>query len=306
MTYNMPRFIAGLLLALLLFPAPGRAAGVEEYSKVIWKHLEELAALGPRNPGSAGHRATQDRIRAVGARYADAVVEQGFDLLSTPDKPVRMTNLILKFNGKEKTRPLLIGAHYDTRPFADEEFNPAAHRLPIPGVNDGGSGTALLLGLARYLKEHPPTRPVHLVFFDGEDYGAKDSSDKLLGSLHYARTLEEHAAPDTWPYGVIVVDMVADRDLEIYKEIHSLKSARWLVDLLFDAAAKKNLSQFKSQVKYKIYDDHYPFMALGIPSVVLIDFDYPHWHTLADTLDKCSPESLAAVFSVVVEAIGAI
>ncbi|UCD12487.1 MAG: M28 family peptidase [Nitrospinaceae bacterium] len=301
----LKRFLAACLLAALSLAGPVRASDLAGYTDVLWNHLKALAALGPRNPGSAGYRAAQDMIRSVGARYADAVVEQEFDLLSQPDRPVRMTNLILKFNGDGKTRPLLIGAHYDTRPFADEEFNPAAHREPIQGVNDGGSGTAILLGLARYLKEHPPRRPVHLVFFDGEDYGAKDSSDKLLGSLHYAKTLEQQA-PGTWPYAVIVVDMVGDRDLEIYKEIHSLKNARWLVDLLFDAARKKNLPQFKEQIKYKIFDDHYPFIALGIPSVVLIDFDYPYWHTLADTLDKCSPESLAAAFAVVVEAAGEI
>ncbi len=299
---SMKPLLAGLLLLFLPPFAPAWAAGDAD---AAWKHLETLASFGPRNPGSEGHLRTRELIAAIGKSTADEVERQEFSLQSHPEAPVPMTNLILKFHGGNKTRPLLIGAHYDTRPVADEEFNPAAHKEPIPGVNDGGSGTALLLGLAGHLKRHPPTRPVHLVFFDGEDYGPKDSSDKLLGSLHYAKTLEQ-TSPDTWPYAVVVVDMVADKDLEIYKEVHSLQNARWLVDLIFDAAREKSLPQFKEQVKYKIYDDHYPFIALGIPSAVLIDFDYPFWHTLADTLDKCSKDSLAAVFSVMVEILGKI
>jgi len=301
---SMKAFLAGLLMLAPIFFTPAGAAA-DAPADEAWKHLETLASFGPRNPGSEGHRKTRDLIAAIGKRTADTVERQEFSLQSQPGSPVPMTNLILKFDGRDKTRPLLIGAHYDTRPFADEEFNPAAHREPIPGVNDGGSGTALLLGLAGHLKKHPPARPVHLVFFDGEDFGPKDSSDKLLGSLHYAKTLEQ-TSPDAWPYAVIVVDMVADKDLAIYKEVHSLQNARWLVDLLFDTAREKNLPQFKEQVKYKIYDDHYPFIALGIPSAVLIDVDYPYWHTLADTLDKCSKDSLAAVFSVMVEMLGKI
>ncbi|NIQ01568.1 MAG: M28 family peptidase, partial [Nitrospinaceae bacterium] len=208
--------------------------------------------------------------------------------------------------GTTPGRPVLIGTHYDTRPYADEEPDSRLHSRPILGANDGGSGTAVLLGLAEFLHHHPPSRPVHLVFFDGEDFGPKNSGVALLGSTQYARRLVASVDQEQWPYCVLVVDMVGDRDLQIYRETNSLKSAPWLVDILFQAAREKKLPQFRDKVRYTIYDDHYPFIKIGIPSALLIDFDYPPWHTLEDTLEKCTPESLFAVFSVVVEALGRI
>ncbi len=100
--------------------------------------------------------------------------------------------------------------------------------------------------------------------------------------------------------------MIGDKNLKIYRETHSVKSAPWLVDLIYEVAEAKKVSQFINKSKYTIFDDHYPFIGIGIPSVVLIDFDYPHWHKMTDTLDKCSPESLNSVFSVVVGMLGKI
>jgi hypothetical protein len=300
----MKNTFAALIASLVILFTP--SAGAKElgpYSVKMWNYLDQLTQLGPRNPGSRGHRLTQDLIKKVGVQFADAVEEQDFTLTRRGSAPLPMKNITLKFNGIKPGRPILIGAHYDTRPHADEEFNPSLHNQSIIGANDGGSGSALLLGLAEYFKNNPPARPVHLVFFDGEDFGAKGTSDKFLGSIHYARKIQE-TEPDTWPYCVIVVDMIGDKDLQIFQEAHSMKSGRWLMDLLFDTAEKKNLPQFIAKTRYKIYDDHYPFIRLDIPSVVLIDFDYPHWHRMSDTLDKCSAESLFAVFSVVAQVVG--
>ena len=289
------------------FPGPLKAETGElrPYSAVSWNYLKTLTGFGPRNFGSPGYIKTVELLVETGKKYADAVEVQPFFITNGEGEKLQMSNIRLKFEGRRKGRPILLGTHFDTRPFSDEETDPSLRSRPILGANDGGSGTAVLLALAEYLSRHKPARSIELVFFDGEDYGAKDSGENLLGSFHYARELAQLDA-EQWPYCVIVIDMVADRDLEIFREMHSMKSASWLVDLIHGIAEKRKTPQFRSQSKYTIFDDHYPFIGLGIPAIVLIDFDYPYWHKLTDTLDKCSPESMFAVFSVVVEALAEI
>ncbi len=286
---------AVILFSLTCF-AESRAQ--ESAPNPAWNYLKTLTGFGPRYPGSPGHARTIAFLKQVGEQYADSVREQAFTHDRSGAEPLALSNVIFTFVGTRKGPPVLIGTHHDTRPFADEDPNPALRSRPILGANDGGSGTAVLLALAEHLSAHRPERTVQLVFFDGEDLGAKGSGENLLGSIHYADRLRD---TDEKPYCVLIIDMIGDRDLEIYRESFSVKNAAWLVDLIFKVARKKNLPQFKDKLKYTIYDDHYPFIGLGIPSVVLIDFDYPHWHKMTDTLDKCSPESLALVFDVVVE-----
>jgi Zn-dependent M28 family amino/carboxypeptidase len=282
-------------------PGFGNILDSKKYSRIIWNYLETLCAFGPRNPGSEGYRETLDLIRKVGEKYADQVVEQPF-LARTPEGTQAMTNLEFRFHGTQGGAPILIGAHFDTRPFADEDPDPANRSEPILGANDGGSGTAILLGLAQYLNQHPVTRPVHLVFFDGEDFGAKGSGLNLLGSTYYAQELAKKERAK-WPYWVLVIDMVGDKDLQIFKETHSLKGSSSFLDKIYAVARDQGVKSLKEETKYTIFDDHYPFHQMGIPSTVLIDFDYPHWHTLRDTLDKCSIESMISIFSVVVKTI---
>jgi len=278
------------------------AEELQPYSRSAWNYLKTLTGFGPRNFGRPGYFRTIDLIKKVGEQYADGVDVQTFPFSKGNGQILKMSNIRLKFNGTRKGPAILIGAHFDTRPYADEESNPDLRLRPILGANDGGSGTAVVLALAKYLKNNWNRRPVELVFFDGEDYGAKGSGENLLGSTHYATQLRSTGV-DMWPYCVIIIDMVGDRNLEIYKETHSMKSASWLVELIFGTAKKMKVEQFHNQSKYTIFDDHYPFIGLGIPSVVLIDFDYPHWHKLTDTLDKCSPESMFSIIRVMAEII---
>ena len=145
-------------------------------------------------------------------------------------------------------------------------------------------------------------RPVHLVFFDGEDFGAKGSGLNLLGSTNYAQNLLKQNR-QSWPYWVLVLDMIGDKDLQIFKEAYSMKGSGGFLDKIYAIAEKQKVKSFISKAKYTIFDDHYPFYKIGIPATLLIDFDYPYWHTQEDTLDKCSPESMLSVFSVMVETI---
>jgi hypothetical protein len=302
------KFITILILGvclILLKPAIPEAVAGTKYSRIIWNYLETLCAFGPRNPGSEGYMKTIELIRRVGEKYADRVVEKPFQVQISAGKKIRMVNLELQFAGTQGGAPILIGSHFDTRPFADEETDPEKQILPIIGANDGGSSTAVLLALAQYLFQHPAPRPIHLVFFDGEDYGARGSGLNLLGSTHYAQSLLQ-VDRKSWPHWVLVIEMIGDKDLQIYKETYSMKSSGRFLDRIYSIAEKKKISAFKSQSRFTIFDDHYPFYKMGIPATVLIDFDYPHWHTQEDTLDKCSPESMFSVFSVVTETIGSI
>ena len=288
------------LLAMVFVPATLVSGELKGYQQILWNHLEAVVAVGPRPPGSPALEKLRDYIRSAGKKYADEVREQEFSFGKLGGPTVAMVNIELVFHGKTKKAPILLGAHYDTRPFADEEEDAYSKRFPIVGANDGGSGTAVLLGLAQYLHTHKPDRPVRLVFFDGEDYGVKFSSNYFLGSKHYAAQLK-HKDRREWPYCVLIIDMVGDKELHIARETYSAENASWLLDLVTRSAKKLKVPQFDKPPKHTVRDDHLPFVKLGIPAAVLIDFDYPYWHTLQDTLDKCSPESLYAVFSVVVD-----
>ena len=289
-----------MLIIFSVFPGTARAEpfAEEKYSRIMWGYLETLSGFGPRYVGTKGYTQVLDLLRRVGAQFADDVLEHPFIVTRHNGEQTRMVNIEFVFNGTAGGRPVLIGAHYDTRPFADQEFDPELRKSPVPGVNDGGSGTAVLLGLARYLKEHPVSQPVRLMFFDGEDFGKSGSGEMFLGSNFHANQLGK-LPEDQRPKAVLVVDMVGDKDLEIFKETYSMRSGPKLIQRVYDMARRKNFSQFNEKSKYSIQDDHLPFIKFGIPSIVLIDFDYPYWHKISDTLDKCSPESLGIVFSVI-------
>ena len=270
----------------------------ERYSRIVWNYLEELSELGPRYVGTKGYGKTLQLIRRVGAEFADEVLEHPFIVKEHGGGERQMVNIEFVYHGNGE-KPILLGAHFDTRPFADQESDPTLSSYPITGSNDGGSGTSVLLGLAQYLKDHPVRQPIRLMFFDGEDFGQSGTGKMFLGSKHHANYLRKNSR-DRWPSAVIIVDMVGDKDLEIFKETNSIASGPKVLDRIYNVAKRKNIFQFNEKSKHTIQDDHIPFARLGIPSVVLIDFDYPHWHKLSDTLDKCSPKSLSAVFSVLV------
>lgn len=302
---NVPTIFRVLGFYLLILGATQTSAwsfGMDAYKPLLWDHLVKLCDFGPRNPGSEGHARARAYIREIAERTADGWQEQEFEVETSDRKKVTLYNIELNFKGTRDQPPILLAAHYDTRPFADEEIDPALQQQPIIGANDGGSGTAVLLGLAQYLHDHPPERPVRIVFFDGEDYGVRFSSDYFLGSTYYADRLAEQDK-SLWPHAVLVVDMVGDKDLRILKEVNSTKSAPGLVDTLFQKAEQLGMDQFFPKYGYAVRDDHLPFAAMGIPSVLLIDMEYKHWHKLADTLDKCSVESLFAVFAVVAKSL---
>ncbi len=262
--------------------------------------LVKQCDFGPRNPGSEGHESAKEFLLEELKRWAPIVSEQKFEYSDEKSKTrINLSNIIASFYPKNKKRALLC-AHWDTRPFADKDSNPQNRDKPIIGANDGASGVAVLLEIGRLISQVEPPRGIDIVFFDGEDFGKKeDLSDYFLGSQYFALSKQGKYKPE---FGVLL-DMVGDADLNIHPEQYSLNHFPKIVGKVWKAAFDVGSHQFKEGAKYKIRDDHLPLIDAGIPCIDVIDFDYPYWHTLEDTPDKCSPESLQAVGNVIIKLI---
>lgn len=255
-----------------------------------YEHLKRQVGIGPRVPGSPEHERALTYIKSSLKPYADRIVEQKFTA-RTPRGNVKMTNLIAYVNEHAK-HLILLGAHYDTRPFAEMD-EPKNHDKPIPGANDGASGTSVLLELARALHgKLPANLGAVFVFFDGEDFGSSLST-MFYGSRHFARNL----APELKRRisFAVIVDMVGDAELAITRETASESSLPWFFDSALKLQSALGVKALVDTGALAIYDDHLPLIGAGVKSYLFIDFDYPYWHTLEDTPDKCSAESLQAV-----------
>ncbi|MFZ1405248.1 MAG: M28 family peptidase, partial [Anaerolineae bacterium] len=187
-------------------------------------------------------------------------------------------------------RPVvLLGAHYDTRLYADNDPDVSRRDEPVPGANDGASGVAVLLELARSLDAAAIGDDIWLAFFDAEDNGRINGWEFIAGSRFMAQNLPMPTKPEV----VIVVDMIGDADQQIYLERNSDEKYQ---QQLWQIAARLGFETvFIPEPKWTMVDDHIPFKEAGIPAVDIIDFDYPYWHTTQDTTDKLSGDSLERV-----------
>ncbi len=273
-------------------PAPQMFDGKHAYDEYLMSQIN----FGIRPAGSVALRATGDYIVAELQKRGWQVETQEFEYRNVP-----IRNIIGKFG----TGPLLIlGAHYDTRPRADQDKqNPSA---PILGANDGASGVAVLLELARSLDKHKLKNEIWLAFFDAEDNGGLSACDLRVTQMSKPTSLcdtnkwnwsvgAEYVAENlpTKPAAVIVVDMIGDANQNIYYEHNSDKE---LQERLWKVADELGYRQwFIPEFKWSMTDDHTPFLQRGIRAIDMIDFDYPPWHTLGDTADKVSADSLERV-----------
>ncbi|MFQ5601336.1 MAG: M28 family peptidase [Candidatus Krumholzibacteriia bacterium] len=265
-------------------------------------YLEEQVAFGPRVPGSAAAERCRHYLLEELRRHTRHVETQEFEIADPYGADsLQLVNLIARFRPEHRHR-VLLAAHYDSRPRADQDSG-AARERPVPGANDGASGVAVLLEVARALEAWDPGIGVDVVFFDGEDYGREgDPEHYLLGSKHYARTIPAAGSDPSGfyrPRAVVLLDMVGDRDLRIPMEGYSLRTSPALTRLVFAVAESLQAPGFAAEPGPPVYDDHVPFLERGIPAVDLIDFDYPAWHTERDVPERCSPQSLESVARVV-------
>lgn len=241
-------------------------------------------AAGPRTLGSEAHAKTRQYISDTLHRVGWQVEVQAFSY-----RGETIHNLIGK-RGTGEDHPVIIGAHFDTRPVADHDAEKRDE--PIIGGNDGASGVAVLLELARAL---PADRspPVWLAFFDAEDLGEIGGWPFSVGATYLAQSLT------VTPTAVVILDMIGDADLQIYKEGNSDPD---LTEQIWEVAAELGHSDaFIPRYKWTMIDDHIPFRQRGFTAVDLIDFDYAYWHTRADTCDKISAQSMEKVGQVVQE-----
>lgn len=240
--------------------------------------VAEQVDFGPRPPGSEALDQTRLWIESELEAAGWGPSRQSFDY-----QGVTLVNLVAS---NAAHGPLIVlGAHYDTRPVADQDPDPAAGA--VPGANDGASGVAVLLELARVVKPTELACSLEIAFFDGEDSGGLGGWEWIVGSTHYADSLP--AAPSA----VVVVDMVGDRSLQLPRELNSnadLQSEIWQV-----AEELGYQDSFLDRPGYSMLDDHTPFLRKGWPAVDIIDFDYPAWHTTDDGLAEISADSLQTV-----------
>lgn len=265
--------------------------------------LEKQVALGPRFPGSPGHAALVSLLTDYLEPRAHELKIQTTSL-SHPyeDGPLPITNILARFNPPARKHVLLL-AHYDTRAIADQDPDPGNRSKPILGANDGASGVAVLLMLADIFARDVPPIGVDLLFVDAEDMGRSgDLENFSLGTKAFLPEMNELLG-GVRPQYAVLVDMVGDAELTLPIEYNSWRGARKLVSRIWNLARDLGYSQFRFEMGAQIYDDHVPLLEAGIPAVDIIDFDYPnteknYWHTLEDTPDKCSAESLEAVGTV--------
>ena len=291
------------LFIVLYVAIAGCQTKVPSFSgEAAFTHLVNQCDFGPRNPGSAGHKSALKYILEVMAPLADTVYTQSYtETMPRTNQKVGMNNVIARFNIRAK-KQIMISAHWDTRPWGDRGISLMERETPILGANDGASGVAVILELARILKKNSPALGVNLVLFDAEDYGTSgDSWSYCKGSQYFAKNL-----PIPFPDYAINLDMVGDANLNVYIERYSYKQNPKLVMELWGKAEELNLTGFKKMAYYTIFDDHVPLYEIaGIPAVDIIDFDYPdektnYHHTHNDVVENCSPQSLWQVGTLMV------
>jgi glutaminyl-peptide cyclotransferase len=284
-------FVAGLAYLVwlgygavpLLFPPATPTPATAFSGAQALAMAQRQCDFGARPVGSPAGKQTGDWIIAQLKDLGWEVQTHEFDWNGVP-----VRNIIAKVG----TGPIvMVGAHYDTRPVADNDPDPAARTQPIVGANDGASGVAVLLELARVLDRASLSNEVWLTFFDAEDMGRLPGWDWAVGSRQFAESLT------TLPEQMILLDMIGDTNQRFPFEGNSNPQLR---SQIWQLAAEMGYGDVFVPVQGQgIIDDHIAFIERGVPAVDIIDFDYPYWHTTSDTCDKLSPDSLERVGRVV-------
>jgi glutaminyl-peptide cyclotransferase len=274
--------------------------------------IENQVRFGTREPNSVGHRQTRDYLIGELRRFAgsNAVFAQDFWVEGYNGETLALSNIIAAFNPQATTR-ILLAAHWDTRPRAEEDADPLRRENPILGADDGGSGVAVLIELARLMSENMPPVGVDILLFDGEDYGTSGDLDRyFLGARHWSLN---PPVPGYSPRFAILLDLVGAKGAVFPKEGFSRRYAGPLVHQIWSLAAEMGYSNYFIDVAGPpVADDHMIVnQVAGIPMIDIIHYrttgqeiQFPdHWHTHKDNMDIISKETLQAVGDVVTEII---
>ncbi len=275
---------------------------------MIYSYVEKQLENGPRVVGSKAHQMTKEFFLGTLRQYADKIETQDFELTGYDNEKLALTNIIAKFNLTAKKRIFICG-HWDSRPRSDQDTDIKLRTQPVMGANDGASGCAVMLELARLMKTKMPDVGVDLIFLDGEDYGkSSDLSMFCLGSKYFAANAKEYS-----PEFGILLDMVGDKEAQFYQEQNSVIFGSEIVELVWEAARSTGANSFVSQAGASIYDDHIPLNQAGLKTIDIIDASLVgadstagrrrYWHTTHDTIENISKSTLGEVADVLLNVI---
>ncbi len=263
--------------------------------KRAMSYLEAICAIGSRISGTEGMQRQQELLRKHFTALGGKVQTQTFTArqVSRPT-PIEMANLIVSWH-PQRPRRVILCAHYDTRPIADQEPDPRQWRQKFVSANDGGSGVALLMELAHHLQDLPTTVGVDLVFFDGEEYIFDRQADEyFFGSKHFAQAWRKDKNRAQY-VAAVLLDMIAGRNPQFPVEGYSWQRSKSLLVDIWKIAAELRCPSFQNRHGHQVLDDHLALQNAGIPAIDIIDFDYPHWHRLSDVPANCAPDGLEQV-----------
>jgi glutaminyl-peptide cyclotransferase len=281
--------LKGILTAILMLWASTVFAQPQFEGSRALDHIVKQVAFGPREPNNAtAKQKTVAYIQKTLEPLANRVTLQEFSY-----QGLSGTNIWARIKSPNGhiASPIMLGAHWDTRPQAERDPDPALRNTPILGANDGASGVAVLLEMARVFASSSPPVDLDLVFFDLEDMGNINNLPYSIGASQFVKR-----NPFYRPSAGMIVDMVCAKNLSIPREQYSQAKAASLMDEIWEIARQQKSGVFKHHMGISIIDDHIPFLNAGISVIDLIHYPFPdHWHTSADTVDKCSANSLQQV-----------
>jgi hypothetical protein len=285
--------------------ADEKAAGVKFDGQQAAKYLKQLCDIGPRVSGTEGMKKQQKLIEEHFKKLGATVTRQEFKAKQRSQKnETDFVNIVVSWN-PDKERRVLLCAHYDTRPIADQEANPANWTKPFVSANDGAAGVAMMMEMGNHMKDLKAEFGVDFAFFDGEEYvfetDRMGGGDRyFIGSEHFADEYAKGKGKRKYRYDAgVLFDLCHGKGASLKVEMYSFDAAKPLVDQIWGVAKAVGAKSFRYERGYEVQDDHLALNRVGIPTVDVIDFDYAHWHKLSDTPDKVDPAQMAEVANVI-------
>ena len=277
-------------------------------SDSAYTYLAKQVEFGPRVPNTDAHRQTGDWLVSELERHGARVIEQKAQLKAFDGTILNARNIFARIKGKndESNQPILLLAHWDCRPWADKDPDPENHTKPVDGANDGASGVAVILEIARQLSINPTDRPIDILFVDAEDWGTDGDEDSwALGTEYFVNNLPVKGYA---PQAAILLDMVGGEGATFCREYFSERSAPYLADAIWQTAKRLGHgSFFPNRMGSAILDDHVQLIKAGIPAIDIVEYHpeddqgfNPRWHTISDNLDGISKSTLQAVGSTLI------
>lgn len=265
-----------------------------------YSYVAKQVSFGPRVPNTEAHRLCGEWLVSELTRHGAVVTQQDATLKAFDGTVLNAKNILGRFNPDSDTRLLLL-AHWDCRPWADQDPDPANHKTPVDGANDGASGVGVLLEIARQLGAAAPSKGVDILFVDAEDWGTEGSEESwAMGARYFV----EHPPVEGYlPDEAILLDMVGGKGAVFCREYFSEQAAPRLAQSLWGIAASIGYGDiFQNKFGGAVTDDHVQLIAKGIPTVDIIEYHpeqesgfNPHWHTVTDNMDNIDPATLKAV-----------